>query len=92
VTFPPTLSPRQAQYCDRTRARGAVGVAVESAVQKHVSRLDIDSAAKSGLYKGARKNNACITVNMQMTRRGLATRKHFKSEASRLAIESRPHA
>jgi hypothetical protein len=92
VTFHPTILPRQAKYCDRTRTRGAVGVAVESTVEKHVSRLDIDSAAKTGFDKGTGKNNTCITVKVQMTRRRLATRKHFKSEAARFVFESRPHA
>ena len=96
VTFRPTLSPRQIQYGDRTRTRGAVGVAIEPAVEKHISRLDIDSAAKTGFDKGTGKNNACVTVKVQMTRRCLATRKHFKSEAPRWAFrfvfELRPHA
>jgi hypothetical protein len=92
VTFHPTISPRQAKYCDRTRTRGAVGMAVESAVEKHVSRLDIDSAAKTGFDKGTGKYNACITVRVQMTRRRLATRKYFKSEASRFVFELLLHA
>lgn len=91
VTFRPTISPGQAKYCDRTRTRGAIGVAVESAVEKHISRLDSDSAAKTGFDKGTRKNNACITVKVQMTRRCLATRKHFKSEACRFVFELCPH-
>ena len=81
VTFRPTLSPRQTQYGDRTRTRGAVGVAVEFAVQKHISRLDIDSAAETGFDKGTGKNDACVAGKVQMTRRCLATRKYFKSEA-----------
>jgi hypothetical protein len=92
VTFHPTISPRQAEYCDRTRTRGTVGVAVESAVQKHISRLDIDSAAKTSFDKGTGENNACITVTMQMTRRCLAARKHLKSGVSRFVFELPPHA
>lgn len=92
VTFHPTISPRQAKYCDRTRTRGAVGVAVESVVEKHISRLDVDSAAKTGFDKGTGKNYACVTVKVQMTRRCLAARKHFKSDASRFVFELRPHA
>jgi hypothetical protein len=92
VTFHPTISPRQAKYCDRTRTRRAVGVAVESAVEKYISRLDIDSAAKPGFDKRTGKNNACVTVKVQMTRRCLATRKHFKADASRFVFELRPHA
>jgi hypothetical protein len=67
-------------------------MAIESAVEKHVSRLDIDSAAKTGFDKGTGKNNACVTVKVQMPRRCLATRKYFNSEASRFVLELRPHA
>ena len=100
VPFHPTLSPRQAKYGGRTRTRGAVGVTIEPAVQKHISRLDMDSAAKTGFDKRTGKNNACVTVKVQMTRRCLATRKHFESEAPRqafreafrLVFELHPHA
>jgi hypothetical protein len=67
-------------------------VAVESAVKKHISRLDIDSAGKTGFDKGTGKNNACVTVEVQMTRRCLATRKHVESEATCFVFELRAHA
>ena len=61
-------------------------MAIEPAVEKHISRLDIDSAAETGFDKGTGKNNACVTVKVQMTGGCLATRKHFKSEAPRQAF------
>jgi hypothetical protein len=91
VTFRPTIAPRQIQYGDRTRTRGAVGMAVEFAVQKNISRLDIYAAPKAGLDKGAGENNACITVKVQMTRRCVATRKYFKAVSPGLIFELRPH-
>jgi hypothetical protein len=92
VTFQPFISPGQAKYGDRARTSGTVGVAVESAVQKHISRLDIYSAPKAGFDKGTAKNHTRITVYVQMTRRCCATRKCFKSEAFRLVFEFRAHA
>jgi len=87
VAFGPIISPRQGKYGDRTRTRGAVGMAIESVVEKHISRLDIDSAAESGFDKGAGKYNACVTVKVQVTCRCLAPRKYPKPAASRLVFE-----
>jgi hypothetical protein len=66
-------------------------VAVEPAVEKHISRLDIDSATKTRFDKGTGENNACIAVTVHMTRRCFATRKYFESETSRFVSELPPH-
>jgi hypothetical protein len=91
VTFQPTIAPRQTQYRDRTRTRRVIGMTVEFAVEKYISRLHIHAAPEAGLDKGTGKYHACIAVRMQMTRRCLATRKHFNSEASSFAFELSPH-
>ena len=92
VTLHPIISPGQAKYGDRAGTSGTVGVAVEFAVEKHISRLDIYPAPKAGFDKGTAKNHTCITLYVQMTRWGCATRKCFKSEAFRLVFELRAHA
>jgi hypothetical protein len=67
-------------------------VAVESAVQKHISGLDIHAARKTGFDKGTGKNHARIAVKVQMTRRRFAPRKCLESEASCFVFEVPPHS
>jgi hypothetical protein len=66
-------------------------VAVESAVEKHISRLDMYAASKPGFDKGTGENHAGIAVRVHMTRRGFAPRKHFKSDDFPFVFELRPH-
>lgn len=54
LAFDAIIHPRQAKNLNRPRAAGAIGVAVEPGVEKHVSWLDFRAAPKAGFYKRAR--------------------------------------
>jgi hypothetical protein len=78
MTFDPIIQPGQAKNVNRPRALGAISVAVEPTVEKHISRLDPHAATKTGLYKGACQDDARITFQMTVTRGRAASRKCLK--------------
>lgn len=62
MTFDPIIHPGQAQNLNRPRAAGAIGVAVEPPVEKHVSGLDLHATPKASFYKGAGQDDARIAL------------------------------
>jgi hypothetical protein len=75
MTFDSIIHPGQAKNLNRPRAAGAIGVAVKSPVEKHISRLDFQATPKAGLYKGAGQHDARITLQMTVAGGRAASRK-----------------
>ncbi len=64
MPFNPIIHPGETKNLNRPRAARAIGVAVETPVEKHVSRLDFRAPRKTGFYKGAGQDHACISFQM----------------------------
>jgi len=82
MTLDPIIQPGQTKNLNRSRAMGAISVAIKPPVEKHVSRLDLHAARKTGFYEGACQHDARITLQVTVAGRRGASRKCLEPRAN----------
>ena len=82
MTLDPIIQPGQTKNLNRSRAMGAISVAIKPPVEKHVSRLDLYAARKTGFYEGACQHDARITLQVTVAGRRGASRKCLEPRAN----------
>jgi hypothetical protein len=75
MAFERIIAPGQAKNLNRSRAAGAVSVAVEPPVEEHISRLDFHAPSKARFYEGTGQDDARVPLQMTVAGGRAASRK-----------------